>query len=1158
MSTKMKNRELQKVHKKLEELERERNALQDTLRNQKEETNRTADREEKLKQELEDQTQCLHNMYKKLDEMERERCMFQEAQKNLKDDMARSLEREEKLKRDLECCAARELNWEDDAESHRAALRNCQLDTDMLKLRIEELEKSLQTERAEAKSKLDKLRKKYRDLEMAYREERANAEEWVQKAQQMETDFKSNENELLREIEEKDKVIDELTNKHGSLSEVKDNLEQVKTRNANLEEALKCYATNLQSLADHYLNPGVSLPVHQGSDPPLCMKSLLDALGESMSLSQNQLRRMDNELIDIKQKHEQKMKEADTFQEGKVFLSRKLKDCHGQMNLQREELEKLREEYEKLYSQMQTIKKAWVADKDRLAECQEQEKLTKEKMKEELKVCKNYLGRVYLYLVNGCEVADIGSEVDNFTFEQLFVAVQESIGILFDELEEEKQKGAKCEAQLKEKKTALRELELAHADALKKMTDELKEQDELCRKEKTDLEHHYSAMIRESQSRTENCQEALKRTREKTAMLERVRDQMFCEISDSRNQVLNHQDENGSLLVACALMAGALYPLYSRACALSVQRDLLQEQTKLHEAVKKKIRALTLAFAAAEQKYKHGCLLPKKIPKSLIHVFRKGVIVVLAANRLQRLGQSSNSLFNWIEGCKEGTGIIVYAGASRGTSGKNEQKRWYELVNWFKNSDLLNAVVTSVSELQKILSTTDTTSRSSGYLIINASKSAFSKLLDKLSIHLTDVPISRSTLKSSDNKGSLARMLAQGLQRSDSKALKECRTINIPVLVSLTELQRKLLDFTMRLQTCEEERQAMREQMVDLNQALEKREEEIQRVTDQTQPPTALAEQALIRKDQQVRQLARRLNEQEEEKRQLEESINQAEASLRKANQDKESLINQIKYTTTFFEKLKEDIMQERRMDRRLSCPGEKNRSPSRRLSLPLAMPKMEHSKVTGYDYKVFQKLVNTIIRIYNLVNLKEGALRKGVSDEHRRTRVPATRTFNVESPNSSETESDGTIGLEPGDACVFTFDNAGRRNHFRNREAEHMVPFYEGEDVRAVPAIRYCQSENQAFREAEPSACDYLELANCNFSNKAYDRDVFYDTEDSEMTVRAQPLIEDPNCVCEPASRLATNTTSMGSLRSYNESNAPSIETAASSCDMSPEQKDC
>ncbi|KAJ1218370.1 hypothetical protein NDU88_005950 [Pleurodeles waltl] len=46
-----------------------------------------------------------------------------------------------------------------------------------------------------------------------------------------------------------------------------------------------------------------------------------------------------------------------------------------------------------------------------------------------------------------------------------------------------------------------------------------------------------------------------------------------------------------------------------------------------------------------------------------------------------------------------------------------------------------------------------------------------------------------------------------------------------------------------------------------------------------------MAEQALIRKEQQVRQLSRRLSEQEEEKRQLEESISQAEASLRKSNQ---------------------------------------------------------------------------------------------------------------------------------------------------------------------------------------------------------------------------------------------------------------------------------
>ncbi|KAJ1218367.1 hypothetical protein NDU88_005947 [Pleurodeles waltl] len=53
---------------------------------------------------------------------------------------------------------------------------------------------------------------------------------------------------------------------------------------------------------------------------------------------------------------------------------------------------------------------------------------------------------------------------------------------------------------------------------------------------------------------------------------------------------------------------------------------------------------------------------------------------------------------------------------------------------------------------------------------------------------------------------------------------------------SLTELQRKLLDFTVRLQTCEEERQVMRVQMIDLNHELEKREEERLRLMEQNQP----------------------------------------------------------------------------------------------------------------------------------------------------------------------------------------------------------------------------------------------------------------------------------------------------------------------------------
>lgn len=126
------------------------------------------------------------------------------------------------------------------------------------------------------------------------------------------------------------------------------------------------------------------------------------------------------------------------------------------------------------------------------------------------------------------------------------------------------------------------------------------------------------------------------------------------------------QKEHSSLLAACALLAGALYPLYGRLCAMSSQRDLLQDQVNIYELVNQKIRSLVHALSYDRENNQEEAKLKKRKSQGLIYVFRRAVIAVLAANRLQVLAQSSSSLFTWTNGLKEGIGIPVCVGESKG------------------------------------------------------------------------------------------------------------------------------------------------------------------------------------------------------------------------------------------------------------------------------------------------------------------------------------------------------------------------------------------------------------------------------------------------------------------------------------------------------------
>lgn len=165
---------------------------------------------------------------------------------------------------------------------------------------------------------------------------------------------------------------------------------------------------------------------------------------------------------------------------------------------------------------------------------------------------------------------------------------------------------------------------------------------------------------------SQEYQETAEKSKEKIYVLEKRQDILALENVSVKNMLTQVQKEHSSLLAACALLAGALYPLYGRSCAMSSQRDLLQDQVNIYELANQEIRTLVHALSDAEENNQDEAKLKKKKFKGLIHVFRRGVIAVLAANRLKALAQSSTSLFSWVNGFKEGIGILVCIGDSKG------------------------------------------------------------------------------------------------------------------------------------------------------------------------------------------------------------------------------------------------------------------------------------------------------------------------------------------------------------------------------------------------------------------------------------------------------------------------------------------------------------
>lgn len=106
------------------------------------------------------------------------------------------------------------------------------------------------------------------------------------------------------------------------------------------------------------------------------------------------------------------------------------------------------------------------------------------------------------------------------------------------------------------------------------------------------------------------------------------------------------------------------HPLW-RSSALSTQRDFLQEQVNTFELLKLEVRTLAQALSTVEEKKARGSQDEEKNIQRIDRVFRKGVIAILAANRLKILGQSCVSLFYLDGSFREGIGVLVCTEAQR-------------------------------------------------------------------------------------------------------------------------------------------------------------------------------------------------------------------------------------------------------------------------------------------------------------------------------------------------------------------------------------------------------------------------------------------------------------------------------------------------------------
>ncbi len=119
------------------------------------------------------------------------------------------------------------------------------------------------------------------------------------------------------------------------------------------------------------------------------------------------------------------------------------------------------------------------------------------------------------------------------------------------------------------------------------------------------------------------------------------------ECSQLRHQVAHLQNEHNTLLATCALLCGALHPLYQRAASLAAQRHLLTEQLNKFESFKHQVQVLVDALSLDNDNAKTDLSSGKKFSakRPPLLTFRIGVISVIAANRMIRFNRGNCRMF---------------------------------------------------------------------------------------------------------------------------------------------------------------------------------------------------------------------------------------------------------------------------------------------------------------------------------------------------------------------------------------------------------------------------------------------------------------------------------------------------------------------------------
>ncbi|KAA0706482.1 Coiled-coil domain-containing protein 171 [Triplophysa tibetana] len=885
------------------------------------------------------ETDTLHQMKEEMERMKREIESDREKLKNTSADVQRSNDREDKLGADLQSALENVKVLEQNVESERVAQLESKFNSDIMQVKLKDLEDALGLEKsshADAVSRLEMLNQKFSEVERAYTHEKGQSQHITHKLTQMEKDHihmktaldleldqeKARSADMIGQLEkeraESLKLSIKLQEQERECTDRQQQINKVQRSLVCVQQSYDSVLCDIVELLQEYQQQGAAHTHHTEGDKANA-SAQLDILRRTLHNYKTQLQ--ESVVVMQKLNHEMLVKDEKITE-----LQKNTQECEARCVCVNKEVKRLRvcvadaaadvdraqKDLRRLAHKLQDEKTQHTHTQSQMNTLQQQhQRDTQEKL--------SFLHELYQRLVAGCVlVTPAHSMLGSFSWGELSAMVQEHVDTLTSDLTTANQK-VSCLESVCEGRSA----------ALERVSEQLKQREEMWRQQRQDLDTHHAHTISQLQHTVQDLSSQLESAEGHVRCLELSQSEQEQEVRRLQKSVGR---EEACLLAACGVLAGCMRALRRQVCVLMWQKAVLQERVCEGEILRTDVNTLLHALTDA------GVKGQPEARGLAARRFRRCVIAVLAAGRLRTLGQSSSVLFRVSVGYGGQPDVSVSDVTVR------EEEEDHRVMKTLNSSELLVRIHTCMEGIHQEL-------RGTGDSVMSAVQSRCKKLFEWL---LSDVD---AQCCGHNGKGSLARRLGLGLHKLTTDQSTVHGYTNSKVLVA--SLQKHILQFTQRLHSAEVERRNLRLQLSRINRkdthtacvsvqrfesvcselrsALEREQcaqrllhdqaTQLQRLDFSMQQHTgeqlknnqrlAHAVQSLSdtkrelkRKDQCLRSMEKHHNQSQQEKNQLQQTIKSTEEAVSAAAKNKESLMSYIKSVEDYLKEMREDIIQ--------------------------------------------------------------------------------------------------------------------------------------------------------------------------------------------------------------------------------------------------------